>query len=506
MGGAAFPIGAGERGRRFRVALSFPGEHRAYVAQIADCLAQQLGRRQVFYDRWYEVELAKPNLDLHLQAIYHDQADLVVVFLCKEYNQKQWCGLEWRALRDLIKRREDALLLPIRLDDADIPGLLSIDGYVDAQGRPAEEIAALILQRLGMARPFDPPRRAWRKWLAAALLLAGLGLASWLFYVQPRQEEIARHLDLARRYMDTGQYREAQDEYAQAEHLAAPFDGGAARLGREKAAIGARWPLADAGEREALARRLDALLEQRGEDADVLLLDGDRHYWSGLDDGKSRALPRYRQALERRQQLAEAAYRLGVLFDEAGDGRAPDYFEAAYRQSPQTPHYAVDYAATLLKQGRYRAAIDALAPVADYPLARLEQAKGHWALGEFAQAEVLQAEAVNDLANPASAANPRLRYSWKLDLPDAGRVLQLSTDGGKRCYAGLALAASRFFQGREQAAQQAAGQAGCPADSAAVRDALALDLRCYASAGLANGPERLRKFLPLLGAPSATER
>ena len=31
------------------------------------------------------------------------QSELLVFFLCKEYQEKDWCGLEWRASRDLLK-------------------------------------------------------------------------------------------------------------------------------------------------------------------------------------------------------------------------------------------------------------------------------------------------------------------------------------------------------------------------------------------------------------------
>ena len=36
--------------RRFRVAVSFPGEHRARVENIATALAARLGRDQILYD------------------------------------------------------------------------------------------------------------------------------------------------------------------------------------------------------------------------------------------------------------------------------------------------------------------------------------------------------------------------------------------------------------------------------------------------------------------------
>ena len=54
------------KSKRFRVALSFPGEHRPRVEKVADALARNLGRERVLYDRWYAAEFARPNLNIHL--------------------------------------------------------------------------------------------------------------------------------------------------------------------------------------------------------------------------------------------------------------------------------------------------------------------------------------------------------------------------------------------------------------------------------------------------------
>jgi tetratricopeptide (TPR) repeat protein len=134
--------------KRFQVALSFPGEYRDYVSQVAVILGQKLGQDAVFYDQWYTAELARPNMDTHLQAIYHDHAELIVPFLCADYERKQWCGLEWRAIRDLLKRRQEDDIMPLRFDDTDIPGLFSIDGYIDLRRHTPEQIAGFVLQRV----------------------------------------------------------------------------------------------------------------------------------------------------------------------------------------------------------------------------------------------------------------------------------------------------------------------------------------------------------------------
>jgi tetratricopeptide (TPR) repeat protein len=134
--------------KRFEVALSFPGEHRDFVQQIANHLAGKVGRGRVLYDKFYEAEFARPNLDTHLQRLYHDESELIAVFLCADYERKEWCGLEWRAIRDLIKKRQASSVMPLRFDDTEIPGLFSIDGYVSIGNREPREVADLIVQRM----------------------------------------------------------------------------------------------------------------------------------------------------------------------------------------------------------------------------------------------------------------------------------------------------------------------------------------------------------------------
>jgi hypothetical protein len=133
---------------KYKVALSFPGEVREKVEEIAKGLARRIGKDKVFYDKFHEAELARPNLDVYLQSIYHDKSKLVVLFLCEDYEKKEWCGLEWRAIRDLIKKRSDESIMPLRLDNADISGLFSIDGYIDIRGRATTEIINLICSRI----------------------------------------------------------------------------------------------------------------------------------------------------------------------------------------------------------------------------------------------------------------------------------------------------------------------------------------------------------------------
>jgi tetratricopeptide (TPR) repeat protein len=133
--------------KRFRVALSFPGEHRAFVLQIAEALSASLTRERVFYDEWFEVDLLGAGGDLKLQAMY-EQADLVVPFFSQHYG-KPWCSLEWETIRGiLLKRRADDAVIPVHLDDTDIPGWSAVNFGIRLRGRTAPQIADLILQTL----------------------------------------------------------------------------------------------------------------------------------------------------------------------------------------------------------------------------------------------------------------------------------------------------------------------------------------------------------------------
>ncbi len=144
-----------ESQKRFRVALSFSGADRFYVDRVAHVIGNTIPREHIFYDKWYEAELARPNLDGYLLNIYRKESDLVVVFISSDYAESEWGRLEWRAVRELIKTRDPSDIMLVRLGPSEIAGLFSIDGYIDAQQHSPDQIGELILQRLTINNPLD---------------------------------------------------------------------------------------------------------------------------------------------------------------------------------------------------------------------------------------------------------------------------------------------------------------------------------------------------------------
>lgn len=153
--GFLLPRWASRAGRRvnlnthhFDVSLSFPGEAREYVEEVAKCLEQLLGPDRYFYDRNYTAQLARPGLDIFLQSIYGERSKLIVVFAGRDYQAKDWCGIEFRAVREIIGRRENDRVMIVRMDEGDVEGLFSHDGFVDARNHYPVDIAKFIAERV----------------------------------------------------------------------------------------------------------------------------------------------------------------------------------------------------------------------------------------------------------------------------------------------------------------------------------------------------------------------
>jgi hypothetical protein len=132
----------------FDVALSFPGEKRPYARAVADRLSLVLGRNHIFYDEYYKSQLARPNLDTLLQDIYRNRSRLIVVFLCEAYQSKDWCGIEFKAIREILKERDDSRVMYVRFDEGQVQGVFSTDGYIDAKSHTPIEVADLIVERV----------------------------------------------------------------------------------------------------------------------------------------------------------------------------------------------------------------------------------------------------------------------------------------------------------------------------------------------------------------------
>ena len=116
--------------KRFRIAFSFAGEKRGFVEKVAGLLAQSFGEEAILYDKFHEAEFSRVRLGRYLPKLYHQQSDLVVVVICRDYEGKEWCGLEWDAIFDLLKQRHESEVMLSRCDYAIVADLFSDAGFL----------------------------------------------------------------------------------------------------------------------------------------------------------------------------------------------------------------------------------------------------------------------------------------------------------------------------------------------------------------------------------------
>ncbi len=142
--------------RLYDVALSFAGEDRDYVEQVAARLKHSGVR--VFYDDYEKVNLWGKDLYVHLDEIYREKAEYTVLFISKQYNAKLWTNHERKAAQERAFRENREYILPARFDDTRIPGLSTTTGYIDLRETPPDELASLIASKV---RGVDPGPRRW---------------------------------------------------------------------------------------------------------------------------------------------------------------------------------------------------------------------------------------------------------------------------------------------------------------------------------------------------------
>lgn len=200
-----------------KVALSFAGTERHYAEAIAR-MAKNRDEFSVFYDKDMQAELWGKNLYETLSDEYGKKADLVVMFLSSEYARRKWPTHERRSAQSRALSEDRDYILPIRVDDTEIPGVLDTISFLDLREISIEEVfdhlvnkvsrlpdiksghlssqdpiepTAVIPQEnhaIELIRAKDEIRKEWA-WRILVFLLLAVG-----FFTSPNEEAHRRYL------------------------------------------------------------------------------------------------------------------------------------------------------------------------------------------------------------------------------------------------------------------------------------------------------------------------
>lgn len=134
------------RDTNFDIALSFAGEQREYVDQVANLLKQK--GISTFYDSFEEANLWGKNLYDYLSDIYSNQARYTIMFISSDYANKLWANHERQAMQARAFQESSEYVLPARFDDTEIPGVLPTIGYIDLNNKSPEEFVKIVEKKL----------------------------------------------------------------------------------------------------------------------------------------------------------------------------------------------------------------------------------------------------------------------------------------------------------------------------------------------------------------------
>ncbi len=133
---------------QYDVAISFSGADREIARSLASALME--AGVIVFFDEFEEADLLGKDLYDHLTVIYSKRARYSLMLVSRSYAERVWPTLERRSMQEraLIERGKE-YVIPVRLDDTPIKGLLSTTAHVSIAKGPAA-IANLICKKLWM--------------------------------------------------------------------------------------------------------------------------------------------------------------------------------------------------------------------------------------------------------------------------------------------------------------------------------------------------------------------
>lgn len=141
---------SGENQFEYDVALSFADEDRKYAEELAISLKSK--RVTLFYDDFEKSKLWGEDLYQYLTELYSEKAQYCVMFLSKYYASKVWTTHEKRASQERALKESKAYILPIRLDDTKIAGILDTISYVDWHREGVQKITQYIIEKLNSTR------------------------------------------------------------------------------------------------------------------------------------------------------------------------------------------------------------------------------------------------------------------------------------------------------------------------------------------------------------------
>ncbi len=133
-------------GMEYDIAVSFAGEDRPVVEKYVGALSAK--GIKVFYDKYEKSGLWGEDLYTRLIDVYKNKARYCVIFISHRYAEKLWTNHERKAAQARAFKDNKTYILPVKLDDIELPGIHETVGYIDLRQTPLDELVQLTIQKL----------------------------------------------------------------------------------------------------------------------------------------------------------------------------------------------------------------------------------------------------------------------------------------------------------------------------------------------------------------------
>jgi tetratricopeptide (TPR) repeat protein len=480
--------------RPLKLFISYAHEDETLLKELVKHLSQL--QRDGLIENWHDREITAGaewagKIDEHLEA-----ADIVLLLVSADFLSSRYCyDVE---MKRALERHDSgkARVIPIILRPADwetspfaklqaLPknGKPVVEwrrrdrAFLDvAKGlrRVVQELrghAAVTSQ--GVRGAAQRVRELGVRPIVMAVSLAALAIVSgwWGWRGYQRNLEVRRYVSQGEDFLNVGRYADARPPFERA--LTLNRENQQARRGLKKVELAKLLPDA-----VAFQQQLQQLLSEMPRDAHLKMLEGDQLYGAGQIEDATR---RYQEAANLKPDLAEAHFRLGVLYEQKRELKpALEKYLRAVELSRSSPHYRNNLANLYFKRGEYKEAVEEYREVvrlAQFPLAALECATIQRLLGELEEAREQQQTAIEWLEQDAVAKLPENALPWSFEISDRKEV-RIYAPAEKLCYARLTLSATEYLAANEPGASEQAGRAAqaCGARSLNVKSIVRSEL------------------------------
>jgi hypothetical protein len=139
----------------YDVAVSFAAEDRALAEDLMDRLRAKGFR--VWTDEYAPPAAQPDNIVAHLAELYRTKAWYCLMLISHAYPLQRWTDAERTDAQAHALRDASEYLVPIRVDDADVPGVTEATGSHDLRQEPLEKIVDWLEAKLKEKRERSGP-------------------------------------------------------------------------------------------------------------------------------------------------------------------------------------------------------------------------------------------------------------------------------------------------------------------------------------------------------------